>query len=322
LVTASGDGFWRRLLATVPELPPSHTTAPPPRRPPQGELPATASGDGLPATISELPAHRSSPCFTDSGEGTACFNPEIPPQPRTPASPTVPDMTRVPGIFTYKNEAYVIPIHRGMEISGILDDVCSRWTIMKDQVELKCRIPDMGNSVMKLLNGGDIDRIIDMHEILGSKMINIEVGVFGSEEVLSIRASAEQSSVNNNMSSNVSGTSSQEMRLRSDLWHDAIHSTGQIFEMNCDFFMWCDNVQSFVDSTTPCEKDEKIKQLENKIAWLEDELRGSKSRINKAKVVVQSLPKTFAFLSIQDKDGDDGSDGDSHSQEDMNVHLH
>ncbi|MQL92677.1 hypothetical protein Taro_025310 [Colocasia esculenta] len=92
-------------------------------------------------------------------------------------------------------------------------------------------------------------------------------------------------------------------------------------EMNCDFFMWCDKVQSFVDSTTTCEKDEKIKKLENRIAWLEDELRGSKSLINKAKVVVQSLPKTFAFLSILDKDGGDGSDGDSHSQKDMNVHL-
>ncbi|MQL85412.1 hypothetical protein Taro_017951 [Colocasia esculenta] len=88
-------------------------------------------------------------------------------------------------------------------------------------------------------------------------------------------------------------------------------------EMNCDFFMWCDKVQSFVKTTT-CEKDEKIKKLENRIACLEDELRGSKSLINKAKVVVQSLPKTFAFLSILDKDGGDGSDGDSHSQEDMN----
>ncbi|MQL70823.1 hypothetical protein Taro_003099 [Colocasia esculenta] len=139
------------------------------------------------------------------------------------------NINRVPGIFTYKNDAYVIPIHRGMEISCILDDVCTRWTLMKDQVELKCRIPGMGNSVMKLLNGGDIDRIIDMHEIIGSKMINIEVHVFGSEEVLSIRASAEQSSVNNNIRSIVSGTLSQEMRLRSDLWHDVIHSTGQIF---------------------------------------------------------------------------------------------
>ncbi|MQL90126.1 hypothetical protein Taro_022711, partial [Colocasia esculenta] len=232
--------------------------------------------------------------------------------------------------------------------------------------------------------------------------------VVRAKEVPVARPSAEQSSVNNNIASNVSGTSSQEMRLRSDLWHDVIHSTGQIFvsvehlrndltkhladnfakflrgkcssstkdaliellkkvayvmtarefentmvemrelcvqgelwarkenpnywanaffqgerygemysnpaesfnswEMNCDFFMWCDKLQSFVDSTTPCEKDEKIKQLENRIAWLEDELRGSKSLINKAKVVVQSLPKTFAFLSIQDKDGDDGSD--------------
>ncbi|MQM11170.1 hypothetical protein Taro_044078 [Colocasia esculenta] len=90
-------------------------------------------------------------------------------------------------------------------------------------------------------------------------------------------------------------------------------------EMNCDFFMWCGKVQSFMETTTTCEKDEKIKKLEDKIAWLEDELRCSKSLINKAKGVVKSLPKAFAFLSILDKDGDDGSDGDSHSQEDMNV---
>ncbi|MQM04611.1 hypothetical protein Taro_037415 [Colocasia esculenta] len=79
---------------------------------------------------------------------------------------------------------------------------------------------------------------------------------------------------------------------------------------------------SFVETTT-CEKDEKIKKLEDRIAWLEDELRDSKSLINKAKGIVQSLPKTFAFLSILDKDGDDGSDGDSHShsQEDMNVNA-
>ncbi|MQM16426.1 hypothetical protein Taro_049383 [Colocasia esculenta] len=84
-------------------------------------------------------------------------------------------------------------------------------------------------------------------------------------------------------------------------------------EMNCAFFMWCDKVRSFVETTTTCEKDEKIKKLEDRIVWLEDELRDSKSLINKAKGVVQSLPKTFTFLSILDKDGDDGSDGDSHS---------
>ncbi|MQL70020.1 hypothetical protein Taro_002339 [Colocasia esculenta] len=97
------------------------------------------------------------------------------------------------------------------------------------------------------------------------------------------------------------------------------YPTHNVPEMNCDFFMWCDKVQSFVETTTTCEKYEKIKKLEDKIAWLEDELRGSKSLINKVKGVVKSLPKAFAFLSILDKDGDDGSDGDSHSQEDMNF---
>ncbi|MQL99158.1 hypothetical protein Taro_031881 [Colocasia esculenta] len=59
----------------------------------------------------------------------------------------VQDMVRIPGILTFKNDAYEIPIHRE-----------------------------------------DIDRIIDMHEILGQKMINIDVHVSGSEEISIWRA--------------------------------------------------------------------------------------------------------------------------------------
>ncbi|MQM04102.1 hypothetical protein Taro_036895 [Colocasia esculenta] len=108
----------------------------------------------------------------------------------------------------------MIPIHRGMKICSIVDDVCRRWTLVKEQVELKCHISEMSNSAMKLLNGEDIDRIIDMHEILGQKIINIDVQVFGLEEIISFRASEEQSSVNNNIGSNISTSSCQEMRLR------------------------------------------------------------------------------------------------------------
>ncbi|MQL95750.1 hypothetical protein Taro_028419 [Colocasia esculenta] len=138
-------------------------------------------------------------------------------------------MDHILEVFTFKNEVYVISIHRGMKICSIVDDVCRRWTLVKEQVELKCHILEMNNSVMKLLNGEDIDRTIDMHAILGEKMINIDVHVSGSVEIISFRASGEQSSVSNNIGFNVSGSSSQDMRLRSDLWQNVIYSTGQIF---------------------------------------------------------------------------------------------
>ncbi|MQL90611.1 hypothetical protein Taro_023212 [Colocasia esculenta] len=104
------------------------------------------------------------------------------------------DMDCIPKIFTFKNDAYVIPMHRGMELCSIVNDVSRRWTLVKDEVELKCHIPEMSNSFMKLLTGDDIDRIIDMHEILGQKLVNIDVNVSGSEEIVTFRAFGEQSS--------------------------------------------------------------------------------------------------------------------------------
>ncbi|MQL99962.1 hypothetical protein Taro_032695 [Colocasia esculenta] len=44
-------------------------------------------------------------------------------------------------------------------------------------------------------------------------------------------------------------------------------------DAKCNFFMWCDEVQNFVDSQLTCGKDEKVKNLENRVARLEDELR-------------------------------------------------
>ncbi|MQM09415.1 hypothetical protein Taro_042287 [Colocasia esculenta] len=106
----------------------------------------------------------------------------------------VQDMDHISGIFTFKNDAYVIPIHRVMFHCSVVNDVCRRWTLVKEQVELKCHILEMSNFVMKLLNGEDIDRIIDMHEIIGQKMIKIDVHVSGSEEIVTFRACGEQSS--------------------------------------------------------------------------------------------------------------------------------
>ncbi|MQM04714.1 hypothetical protein Taro_037515 [Colocasia esculenta] len=155
-------------------------------------------------------------------------------------------------------------------------------------------------------------------------MINIEVHVFGSEEVLSISTQCYQSCYVETIKpisnqdkplvdfENVEVKPPTTKRRAERPKKNKIPSQQGLEEMNCDFFMWCDKVQSFVETTTTCEKDEKIKKLEDKIAWLEDELRGSKSLINKAKGVVKSLPKTFTFLSILDKDGDDGSDEDVH----------
>ncbi|MQM15530.1 hypothetical protein Taro_048478 [Colocasia esculenta] len=120
----------------------------------------------------------------------------------------------------------------------------------------------MSNSFMKLLTGDDIDRIIDMHEILRQKLINNDVNVSGSEEI----------------------------------------------DAKCDFFMWCDEVQNFVDSQITCGKDENVLSLENRVARLEDERRDLNCIVNKTKMVVKVLPETFSVLNIVD--GDDGSDND------------
>ncbi|MQL98583.1 hypothetical protein Taro_031295 [Colocasia esculenta] len=110
-------------------------------------------------------------------------------------------MDYIPNIFTYKNEAYVIHMLRGMDFTELVDEVCNRWSLIKEQVELKCMIPENFHSMMRMLNGTDIDRI-----------------PFG-----------EQSSVSDNVIHTRSGNSSEEMRLRSDLWHDLIHSSNQTF---------------------------------------------------------------------------------------------
>ncbi|MQL86294.1 hypothetical protein Taro_018828, partial [Colocasia esculenta] len=83
----------------------------------------------------------------------------------------------------------------------------------------------------------------------------------------------------------------------------------EAYDAKCDFFMWCDEVQNFVDSQITCGKDEKVKNLENRVARLEDELRDLNSIVNKTKMVVKSLPKAFSFLNIVDADEDDESDG-------------
>ncbi|MQL69729.1 hypothetical protein Taro_002038, partial [Colocasia esculenta] len=77
-------------------------------------------------------------------------------------------------------------------------------------------------------------------------------------------------------------------------------------DAKCDFFLWCDEMQNFVDSQITCGKDENVKNLENRVARLEDERRDLNCLVNKTKVVVKSLPKAFLFLNIVDADGDDG----------------
>ncbi|MQL75287.1 hypothetical protein Taro_007649 [Colocasia esculenta] len=74
-------------------------------------------------------------------------------------------------------------------------------------------------------------------------------------------------------------------------------------DAKCDFFMWCDEVQKFVDSQVTCGKEENVKNLENRVARLEDERRNLNCIVNKTKIA-------FSFLNIVDADGDDGSDHD------------
>ncbi|MQL82949.1 hypothetical protein Taro_015434, partial [Colocasia esculenta] len=85
----------------------------------------------------------------------------------------------------------------------------------------------------------------------------------------------------------------------------------EAYERHCDFFMWCDDVQNFVQTTPSCccGKDERIKNLETEVALLEKELRRHKALLKKTRIVAQSLPKLFSFL--KETDNEDGSDDES-----------
>ncbi|MQM06317.1 hypothetical protein Taro_039135 [Colocasia esculenta] len=56
-------------------------------------------------------------------------------------------------------------------------------------------------------------------------------------------------------------------------------------DAKCDFFMWCDEVQNFVDSQITYGKDENVKNLENRVARLEAELRD----LNCIKILQESI---------------------------------
>ncbi|MQM16612.1 hypothetical protein Taro_049571 [Colocasia esculenta] len=127
-------------------------------------------------------------------------------------------MDWIPGIFSYKDEAYVIHLHKGMTLDDIVSDVCNRWTLSAEKVELKYIIPEQCNSKMTMTSGEDVDRMIDMHAMLNSKTMNVEVHVPSSQDVLSIRPSSALSSgsINNVLASEVN--SSQDGSKRSELW--------------------------------------------------------------------------------------------------------
>ncbi|MQL97345.1 hypothetical protein Taro_030031 [Colocasia esculenta] len=139
------------------------------------------------------------------------------------------EMDRIPCIFNYKDEAYVIHLHGGMTLDDIVSDVCKRWTLSAEKVELKCIIPEQCNSKITMTSGEDVDRMIDMHAMLNSKIMNVEVHVPSSQGVLSIRPSSALSSgsINNVLASEVN--SSQDGSKRSELWYEIIHLIGQTF---------------------------------------------------------------------------------------------
>ncbi|MQM08631.1 hypothetical protein Taro_041489 [Colocasia esculenta] len=96
------------------------------------------------------------------------------------------DMDRIPAICTYKGEAYVIHVHRDIKLDGIVMDICSRWRLDARKLELKCMIPQ-SNSSMRIFSGDDMNRMIDMHSMLGSKLMSMEVSIQGVEESMSFR---------------------------------------------------------------------------------------------------------------------------------------
>ncbi|MQM20550.1 hypothetical protein Taro_053574, partial [Colocasia esculenta] len=136
-------------------------------------------------------------------------------------------MDRLPGIFNYKDEAYVIHLHRGMALDDIVSDVCKRWTLSAEKVELKCRIPEQYNSKMTMTSGEDVDRMIDMHAMLNSRIMNVEVHVSSPQDVLTIRPSSALSSGNASNVLALEVNSSQDESNRSELWYEIIHSVGQ-----------------------------------------------------------------------------------------------
>ncbi|MQM08023.1 hypothetical protein Taro_040872 [Colocasia esculenta] len=111
----------------------------------------------------------------------------------TPGTPAhLVEMDRILGIFSYKDEAYVIHLHKGMTLDDIVSDVYNRWTLSAEKVELKCIIPEQCNSKMTMTSGEVVDRMIDVHAMLNSKIMNVEVHVPSSQDVLSISGTLEQ----------------------------------------------------------------------------------------------------------------------------------
>ncbi|MQL85335.1 hypothetical protein Taro_017845, partial [Colocasia esculenta] len=139
------------------------------------------------------------------------------------------EMDRLPGIFYYKDEAYVIHLHRGMTLDDIVSDVCKRWTLSTEKVELKCRIPEQYNSKLTMTSGEDVDRMIDMHAMLNSRIMNVEVHVSSPQDVLTIRPSSALSSGSASNVLALEVNSSQDGSNRSELWYEIIHSVGQTF---------------------------------------------------------------------------------------------
>ncbi|MQL92004.1 hypothetical protein Taro_024619, partial [Colocasia esculenta] len=135
------------------------------------------------------------------------------------------EMDRLPGIFNYKDEAYVIHLHRGMTLDDIVSDVCKRWTLSAEKVELKCIIPEQYNSKMTMTSGEDVDKMIDMHAMLNSRIMNVEVHVSSPQDVLTIRPSSALSSGSASNVLALEVNSSQNGSKRSELCMVVVNSS-------------------------------------------------------------------------------------------------
>ncbi|MQM16960.1 hypothetical protein Taro_049923 [Colocasia esculenta] len=93
-----------------------------------------------------------------------------------------------------------------------------QWKLCIDKVEFRCVVPELTSSKMRITNGEDIDRMVDMHISLGAKVMNVEVIIHGEEELISTRLSSVHSYGSNSQLSTLEGMSSQEGRRRADLW--------------------------------------------------------------------------------------------------------
>ena len=75
----------------------------------------------------------------------------------------------------YGQEENILRINRESTFDKITDEICSRWRIDKDILMLKYQLSTLENSMFKLKNDEDVQRMLDFHIALKSPSIEINM---------------------------------------------------------------------------------------------------------------------------------------------------